>query len=56
MNNQNKQKNNRPMGIGIISRIVKKFAYLCVSTIGDNKLGVDYFVINDYDGLQLDSK
>jgi len=56
MNNQNQQKNIRPMGIKAIFKAIRGLAYVCVSTIDSNKLGADYFVINDYDGLQLDSK
>ena len=66
MNNQDSQQNNHSMSMyARVKSLWRKFGRVCVPTIdngqaqsriaGSRFAGVDYFVISDYDGLQLDS-
>ena len=56
MNYQNPQQNNQSMSMySSFKSLLRKLGYVCVPTI-DGKIQADYFIVNDYDGLQLDSK
>jgi len=56
MNYQNSQQNSHSVRMySSFKSFLKKFGYVCAPTI-DGQIQVDYFVVSDYDGLQLDSK
>jgi len=56
MNNQNQQHNNQPKGMYTKFRLVlSKLGYVYASTIDSGDSQVDYLIVSDYDGLQLDS-
>lgn len=56
MNNQNSQQNNHFMGMyARVKSLLRKLDRVCTPIIEGGSTQVDYFVVNDYDGLQLNS-
>ena len=56
MNNQNSQQNNQSMSLFAWAKsLLRKAGYVCAPTIDISRTQADYFVVSDYDGLQLNS-
>ena len=56
MNNQNSQQNSQSMSIFAKAKsLLRKVGYVCAPTIDISQTQADYFVVSDYDGLQLNS-
>ncbi|MFW0862643.1 MAG: hypothetical protein ACKKL6_03575 [Candidatus Komeilibacteria bacterium] len=56
MNNQNSQQNSQFMSVYAKAKsLLRKVGYVCAPTIDNSQAQADYFVVSDYDGLQLNS-
>jgi hypothetical protein len=56
MQDNTQQQNNRSMSIHTwVKPLLRKFGYVCAPVIDKGQAQVDYFVVSDYDGLQLNS-
>ena len=56
MNNQNSQQNSQSMSIFAKAKsLLRKVGYVYAPTIDYSQAQADYFVVSDYDGLQLNS-